>query len=192
MDLLSISKCPARAFNRSKYCRKSFKNIWIYMSSTTILNIIKTSPTYISFFHFIYKKQSRVQKWICYQSLNVQQEPLTDQILKKINTGCLDLYELNNNLEHNQNIPEIHILFSLHLQKKQSRVQKWICYQSLNVQQEPLTDQILKKINTGCLDLYDLKNNLKHKKTSQKYISFLHFIYKKNKVGFKNGSVINL
>ena len=96
---------------------------------------------HILFSLHLQKKQSRVQKWICYQSLNVQQEPLTDQILKKINTGCLDLYELNNNLEHNQNIPEIHILFSLHLQKKQSRVQKWICYQSLNVQQEPLTDR---------------------------------------------------
>ena len=119
MDLLSISKCPARAFNRSKYCKKSLKNIWIYMSSTTILNIIKTSPTYISFFHFIYKKNKVGFKngSVCYQSLNVQQEPLTDQILKKINTGCLNLYELNNNLEHNQNIPEIHILFSLHLQK---------------------------------------------------------------------------
>jgi hypothetical protein len=29
----------------------------------------------------------------------------------------LDLYELNKNLKHNQNIPEIDILFSLHLQK---------------------------------------------------------------------------
>ena len=80
MDLLSISKCPARAFNRSKYCRKSRQ-------------------------------------------------------------GCLDLYELHNNLKHNQNIPEIHIFFSLHFTKKKSRVQKWICYQSLNVQQEPLTDR---------------------------------------------------
>ena len=129
MDLLSISRCPARTFNRSKYCRKSSKNVWIYISLTAILNIIKTSPTYISFFTSFTKKKSRVQKWICYQSLNVQQEPLTDQILKKINTGCLDLYELNNNLEHNQTSPE--------------------------------------------------------------YISFFHFIYKKNKVGFKNGEIDN-
>jgi hypothetical protein len=44
MDLLSISKCPARAFNRSKYCRKSLTDVWIYKSLTTILNIIKKSP----------------------------------------------------------------------------------------------------------------------------------------------------
>jgi len=55
MDLLSISKCPARAFNRSKYSVKSLKDVLIYMSFTTI------------------------QKWICYQSLNVQQEPVTDR-----------------------------------------------------------------------------------------------------------------
>ena len=54
--------------------------------------------------------------------------------------GCLDLYELNNNHKHNQKIPEIYFHFLLHSQKK-SGVQKWICYQSLNVQQEPLTDQ---------------------------------------------------
>jgi hypothetical protein len=65
MDLLSISRCPARAFNRSKYCRKSSKNVWIYMSSTTILNIIKTSPKYIPFFHFICKKKlgSKMDLW---------------------------------------------------------------------------------------------------------------------------------
>ena len=56
MNLLLISKCPARAFNRSKHCRKSSKNVWIYISLTTILNIIKRSPKYISFFHFINKK----------------------------------------------------------------------------------------------------------------------------------------
>ena len=55
MNLLSISKCSAEAFNRSKYWRQS---------------------------------------------------------------ECLDVNELNNNLKHNQNIPEIHIRFSLHLQKK--------------------------------------------------------------------------
>jgi hypothetical protein len=55
-------------------------------------------------------------------------------------TGCLHLSELNNNLEHNQNIPEIHTLFSFHLPKK-NWVQKWICYQSLNVQHEVLTDR---------------------------------------------------
>ena len=77
------------------------------MTLRTILNIIKTSQKYTSFLHFIYKKkQSRVQKWICYQSLHVQQEPLTDRILKKINTGCLDLYDLKNNLKHNKNIPK--------------------------------------------------------------------------------------
>ena len=62
MDLLSISRCPARTFNRSKYCRKSSKNVWIYISLTAILNIIKTSPTYISFFHFIYKKKKSGSK----------------------------------------------------------------------------------------------------------------------------------
>ena len=87
MDLLSISKCAARAFNRSKYCRKLSKNVWIYMSFTTILNIIKTSPKYIYFFTSFAKKIKSGWKWICYQSLNVQQEPITDQILKKINTG---------------------------------------------------------------------------------------------------------
>ena len=47
---------------------------------TTILNIIKTSPKYISFFHFIYKKiHGAFKKWICYQSLNVQHEVLTDR-----------------------------------------------------------------------------------------------------------------
>ena len=77
MDLLSISKCSAEAFNRSKYWRQS---------------------------------------------------------------ECLDVNELNNNLEHNQNIPEIHTLFPFHLPKK-NWVQKWTCDQSLNVQQEPLTDR---------------------------------------------------
>ena len=62
------------------------------------------------------------------------------EILQKIIKECLDLYELNSNIKHNQNIPEIDILFHFIYQKK-SRVQKWICYQSLNVQQEPLTDR---------------------------------------------------
>jgi ATP-dependent Zn protease len=62
MDLLSISKCPPRAFNRSKYCRKSSKNIWIYMSLTTILNIIKISLKYISFFTSFTKRKKSGSK----------------------------------------------------------------------------------------------------------------------------------
>ena len=58
------------------------------------------------------------KKWICYQSLNVQQEPLTDRNTAENQQGCLDLNELDNNLKHNQNIPEIHFLFLLHSQKK--------------------------------------------------------------------------
>ena len=61
--------------------------------------------------------------------------------------GCLDLYELNNNLKHNRKIPEIHYHFLLHSQKKQSRVQNRMCYQSLNVQQEPSTDRNTAKKN---------------------------------------------
>ena len=59
--------------------------------------------------------------------------------------GCLDLYELNNNLKNKKKNPEIYFHFSLHSQKEKSRVQKWICYQFLNVQQEPLTDQNIAK-----------------------------------------------
>jgi hypothetical protein len=57
MDLLSISKCAARAFNRSKYCRKSSKNVWIYMSFTTVLNIIKTFPEIHIFFSLHLQKK---------------------------------------------------------------------------------------------------------------------------------------
>ena len=131
MDLLSISKCPARTFNRSKYCKKSFKNIWIYMSSTTILNIIKTSPTYISFFHFIYKKTKSGSK--------------------------MDLLSISK-------CPARAFNRSKYCKKSFKNI--WIYMSS-----------------TTILNII---------KTSPTYISFFHFIYKKNKVGFKNGSVINL
>ena len=99
----------------------------------------------------------------------------------------MDLYELNNNLEHNQNIPEIHIIFSLHLQKKVGFKNGSVCYQSLNVQQEPLTDQILKKINKGCLDFYELNNNLEHNQNIPE-IHYHFLLYSpKKKIGFKNG-----
>jgi hypothetical protein len=84
---------------------------------------------------------ARSKKWICYQSFISSKSLEQIEILQKITQGCLDLYELHNNLKHNKNIPEIHIFFSLHSQKEKNRVQKWICYQSLNVQQEPLTDR---------------------------------------------------
>ena len=81
MDLLSISKCPARACNRSKYCRRSWTERCLHSNEqTTILNIIKRSLKYIFLLHS--QKNKVVQKWICYQSLNVQQKPLTDR-----NTG---------------------------------------------------------------------------------------------------------
>jgi hypothetical protein len=131
MDLLSISKCPARAFNRSKYCRKSW----------------------------------------------------TD--------GCLDLYELNNNLEHNQNIPEIHTLFSFHLQKKLgSKMDLW------SISKCPASAfNRSKYCRKSCKDVWicmSLTTILNIIKRFPKYIFIFYFIHKKNKVGFKNGSVVNL
>ena len=64
-------------------------------------------------------------------------------------TGCLHLNELNNNLEHNQNIPEIHILFSLHLQKNHGAFKKWICYQSFISSKSLEQIEILQKIIKG-------------------------------------------
>ena len=130
MDLLSISKCPARAFNRSKYSVKSLKDVLIYMSFTTILNIIKSSPKYKSFFHFINQKKSGSK---------------------------MDLWSISK-------CPARAFNRSKYCRKSLTDV--WI-YMSL----------------TTILNII---------KTSPKYIPFFHFIHKKNKVGFKNGSVINL
>ena len=129
---------------------------------------------------------------VCYQSLNVQQEPLTDQILKKINTGCLNLYELNNNLEHNQNIPEIHILFSLHLQKKKSGSKMDLLSISKCPARAFNKSKYCRKSYKDVWIYMSFTTILNIIKTSPKYIYFFHFIHKKKKIGFKNGSVINL
>ena len=147
MDLLSISKCPARAFNRSNTeeisttiyrmfgCINDLKNNLQGCLETTKKHPKNTHPFCTSFTKNVWNI-SRVQKWICYQSLNVQQEPLTDRskystenhpqntypfftsFTKKTKSGSyLDLYteeNLNNNLKHNPK----NILFALHLQKK--------------------------------------------------------------------------